>query len=114
MSGRNNSLYLQDILDSVDAIESYTAGMTFEMFRSNRMCYSAAIREFEIIGEAVNHLDADLREKCKDIQWRDIVDFRNILIHEYFGVDFELIWNVIKDDVPQLRKAVLSLTSLSK
>ena len=80
MSGRNNSLYLQDILDSVDAIESYTAGMTFEMFRLDRMCYSATIREFEIIGEAVNHLGEDVTMEYPEIQWRDIVDFRNILV----------------------------------
>ena len=63
------------------------------------MRYSAVIREFEIIGEAVSKLPEHIKTGNPDIHWQDIKDFRNILVHEYFGVDLEIVWNVVKDDL---------------
>jgi uncharacterized protein with HEPN domain len=67
---------------------------------------SAVIREFEIIGEAVSKLPDDLKQKRPDIEWQDIKDFRNLLTHEYFGVDLEMVWRIIKDDLPSLLDAI--------
>lgn len=106
MSKRTHILYLQDIQDSIQAIFSYTADMMLDDFVIDRKTYSAAIREFEIIGEAVGKLPDELKASYPDIYWQDIKDFRNLLIHEYFGVDLEILWNVIQQDLPKLRNAI--------
>ena len=64
------------------------------------------IREFEIIGEATKNLSQEFKERFNDIEWRDIVDFRNLLIHEYFGVDIDIVWNTIHEDLPKLKSVI--------
>lgn len=102
MSKRHFRLYCEDILDSASAIIEYVEGLNYEGFRYDRKTYSAVIREFEIIGEAVGKLPDDLKQSREDIEWQDIKDFRNLLTHEYFGVDLEIVWKIIRDDLPIL------------
>jgi len=102
MSERNYRLYLTEILESGNAILQYTKDISFEKFRNDRKTYSATIREFEIIGEAVGKLPDNLKQKYPRVEWQDIKDFRNLLMHEYFGVDLEIVWKVIQDDLPNL------------
>ena len=102
MSKRSPLLYILDILESAEAIISYTDRIEFSDFVNDRMPYSAVIREFEIIGEAVSKLPDDLKTDNPGVNWQDIKDFRNLLAHEYFGVDLEIIWNVVKQDLPDL------------
>jgi uncharacterized protein with HEPN domain len=109
MSKRDESLYLKDILESINAIFEYTISLNFEKFILDRKSFQATVREFEIIGEAVKKLSDTTLLQYPEIQWRDIIDFRNILIHEYFGIDGELVWNVIKEDLPNLKSAVLKI-----
>lgn len=106
MSERTPLLFLQDILDSGQSIQSYVQGITFEQFERERMRYSAVIREFEIIGEAVGKLPEQLKDRFPDVPWQDIKDFRNLLTHEYFGVDLQIVWNTIQSDLPQLLAVV--------
>ncbi len=106
MSKRDIELFLDDIKISCEAIFDYVDGLDFEDFICDRKTYSAVIREFEIIGEAVKHLPIKIKQKYDEVGWRDIVDFRNLLIHEYFGVDFEIVWNTIKYDLPILYKII--------
>lgn len=106
MSERNYRLYLTDILDAGQAAQSYVATLDFESFRKDRMRYAAVIREFEVIGEAVGKLPEELKAQYPEVPWREIKDFRNILIHEYFGVDPRIIWNAIHQDLPVLLKAM--------
>jgi len=106
MPERDIQLYLADISDSCNAVKDYVAGVAFEDFCNDRKTYSAVIREFEIIGEAVGKLPDDLRQKRSDVEWQDIKDFRNLLVHEYFGVDLEIVWKVIQEDLPGLMDAV--------
>lgn len=106
MSERPQLLYCQDILESGTAIQSYVQDISLDAFVQDRMRYSAVIREFEIIGEAVGKLSAALKEGFPDIPWQDIKDFRNLLAHEYFGVDLEIVWNTIHNDLPMLMDAV--------
>ena len=106
MSERPQLLYCQDILDSGAAIQSYVQGITFDSFVQDRMRCSAVIREFEIIGEAVAKLPIALKEGYPNIPWQDIKDFRNLLAHEYFGVDLEIVWNTIHNDLPMVLDAV--------
>ena len=109
MSKRDPRLYCDDILESGSAILDFMQQMSFEDFCDDRKTYSAVIREFEIIGEAVGKLPQSLRERRSDVEWQDIRDFRNLLIHEYFGVDLEIIWKIIKDDLPVLIDSVKEL-----
>jgi len=106
MPERDFTLYLKDILDSSNAITGFVKGISFEEFCNDRKTYSAVIREFEIIGEAAGKLPDELKLKCPDVDWQDIKDFRNLLIHEYFGVDFEIVWKIVQDDLPVLTSAV--------
>lgn len=106
MSDHPQFLYCRDILESGTAIQSYVQGMTCDAFVLDRMRYSAVIREFEIIGEAVGRLPAELKDGYPEIPWQDIKDFRNLLAHEYFGVDLEIVWNTIHNDLPMLLDAV--------
>ncbi len=106
MSERQQLLYCQDILDSGTAILTYVQDIAFDAFLMDRMRYSAVIREFEIIGEAVSKLPAALKDGYPGIPWQDIKDFRNLLAHEYFGVDLEIVWNTIHNDLPMLMDAV--------
>lgn len=106
MPERNLLLYLEDIEDSGRAILGYVQGMSFEEFCHDRKTFSAVIREFEIIGEAVGKLPAEFRQNYPEVRWQDIKDFRNILIHEYFGVDLEIVWKVIQEELPILIHSV--------
>jgi len=111
MSERSQLLYCQDILESGAAILSYVQGITCDAFVQDRMRYSAVIREFEIIGEAVGKLSEELKSGYPEIPWQDVKDFRNLLAHEYFGVDLEIVWNTIRDDLPMLMDAVQKIVS---
>jgi len=106
MSERDFRLYCADILDSGSAIIEFVNGLSFEQFCNDRKTYSAVIREFEIIGEAVGKLPEALKQRRPDVEWQDIKDFRNLLTHEYFGVDLEIVWKIIEDDLPGLMEAI--------
>ncbi len=93
-------------MDSGNAILEFVEGLSFDDFCNDRKTYSAVIREFEIVGEAVGKLPESFRKIRPDVEWQDIKDFRNLLSHEYFGVDLEIVWNVIEDDLPVLMDAV--------
>lgn len=111
MSKRSPLLYCRDILESGGAIDSYVRGLTFDAFVLDRMRYSAVIREFEIIGEAVGKLPMELKTGYPDVPWQDIKDFRNLLAHEYFGVDLEIVWNTIQYELPMLMRAVQEMVN---
>ena len=106
MSKRDFRLYCADILDSGKAIIEFVDNMTFQTFSDDRKTCSAVVREFEIIGEAVGKLPDDLKRRNPNVEWQDIKDFRNLLSHEYFGIDLEIVWKVIQDDLPALMDAV--------
>ena len=104
---RNIKLFLQDIKDSIQAIEEYTQKLTEDEFYENRQVQDAVIRRFEIIGEAVKNIDKHFRDRYPDIQWKTIAGMRDIFIHEYFGVNLRRVWNVIKRDLPDLKEKLL-------
>jgi len=106
MSERDFRLYCADILDSGAAILEFVQGLSFEEFRDDRKTYSAVIREFEVIGEAVGKLPENLKGRRADVEWQDIKDFRNLLTHEYFGVDLKIVWKIIEEDLPILMDAI--------
>lgn len=109
MSSRSVDLYLDDLIEAGKAILSYVDNISFEEFKTDRMRQSAVIREFEIIGEAVGKLPDELKMSSPDVAWLDIKDFRNLLAHEYFGVDLEIVWQVVQADLPALIRQVEAL-----
>ncbi len=88
MCERDKNLFLEDILESINAIEDYIKYIEFGEFKSDRKTYQAVIREFEIIGEATKNIYNDLKEKYPNYPWRRVIDFRNMISHGYFGIDF--------------------------
>ena len=102
MSKRDLTLYINDILESASAIKDYTENMDFETFENDRKTYSATIREYIIIGEAVSTLIDLLEEKAPSYPWRMVKDFRNFIVHEYFGVDTQIVWDLTTKELDAL------------
>ena len=101
MKERDWKLFLEDILDSLSKIDRYIGGMDFIIFMKNQMVIDAVIRNLEIIGEACKHIPMRIRKKYTEVPWKAIVGLRNIAVHEYFGLDLENIWKIIKEDLPK-------------
>jgi len=97
---------LLHILDAISEIEYYTQELDFDGFFRSSMPKFASIKQLEIIGEAANHISDDIIEKYPDVEWRRIIALRNVLIHEYFGVDSKIVWDIIKEDIPNLRLSI--------
>ena len=106
---RDDSLYMRDILESITAIESYIKNIDYNKFIENRMIYSATIRELEIIGEATGKISQETKEKYPDIDYRTIKDFRNVLAHEYFGVDMQFVWQIVTQKLSYLKEQILKI-----
>ena len=94
---------LQHILDSIQEIESYLVDVDFEDFIENSMMRFACIKQMEIIGEATNHVTEEVKAEFSEVEWGQIIGMRNIFVHEYFGVDTNLVWEIIKRDIPILK-----------
>jgi len=107
MSKRNLRLFIEDILESIEAIESYVADInSFNEFVADRKTYSATIREYIVIGEAILPLLEQLELKFPDYEWRMIKDFRNFIVHEYFGVDLQIVWDITKLELGELKTKI--------
>jgi len=99
-------IYLSHMRDAIAKIERYLAGANYETFASNDMMIDAVVRELEIIGEAARNLSVPFVEKHPDIPWSRIKRMRNILIHEYFGVNLKVVWDTSHSNLPQLKAFV--------
>ncbi len=100
---RDVALYIKDILEAMDAIERFVSGMTFEEFKNDDKTSSAVIRKFEIIGEATKNIPKAIKQKHPDIPWKEMAGFRDKLIHFYFGIKYELVWDTIELEIPKLK-----------
>jgi len=106
---KNDYLYIDHIIESINKIESYTKNLTKREFSKNDLVQDAVIRNFEIIGEASKKVSKDLKQTFHKISWKDISGMRDKLIHDYMGVDVEVIWTTIKKDLPVLKNQILEI-----
>ncbi|MFO7606875.1 MAG: DUF86 domain-containing protein [Desulfurivibrionaceae bacterium] len=109
MSERSAVLLIDDILEAASKIASYTAGMTREDFVSSGMAADAVVRNLEIIGEAANRLPKEFTDKHPEINWRKIIGLRHRIVHDYFGVDLDIIWAITRQDLPAFISQITTL-----
>lgn len=100
---------LSHILDAIVEIESYLSEADYELFLNNSMMKFACIKQLEIIGEASGHISDEIKMQFSEIEWSQIRGMRNIFVHEYFGIDTKLVWEIIKLDLPDLKSKVLAI-----
>lgn len=106
---RDQLLYVRDILESVNLIESFVEGMDYNEFLDDPKTQSAVIRQFEIIGEAVKKLDATITDAYPEVDWTAIAGMRDLLIHHYFGVDLDIVWQSLSIDLPRFKETMRSI-----
>jgi len=109
MSKREPSLLIEDIIDSATKILTYTDNISFGEFTKDSKTIDAVIRNFEIIGEAANHLPESFKDLHPGIDWHRIRGFRNRIVHDYFGIDYEIVWEIKKNFLPALISNLKSL-----
>jgi uncharacterized protein with HEPN domain len=102
-------MYVQDMMECCARIEQYTDGVTRGQFGSHGMTYDATVRNIELLGEAARHVPEEFRVRAPRIPWREIIGTRNILVHGYFGIDDDILWDIVRNKVPQLKAALQEL-----
>ena len=103
---KDNTVYLRHILDAIEIIEDYTKGMSENDFLSNSMAHDAVVRQIEIIGEAARNISDEFQEKHSSLPWGKMTGIRNKVIHEYFNINYAIVWDTVQDDLPLLKKSV--------
>ena len=103
--------YLEDISGAISDIRSFVQGMSADGFKSDKKTVNAVIRSLEIIGEATGKIPMDIRSGYSHVPWDEIMGMRNRLIHEYFGVDLDIVWQTIKEDLMPLETAIKEILS---
>ena len=106
MRKRVYSDYIQDILDAVADVEEFVSGLSFEDFKRDKKTLYAVIRGIEVIGEATKNIPNTIRDRYTDVPWKDMAGMRDKLIHDYSGVDAEVLWKTVEQDLPLLRASV--------
>ncbi len=103
---RDYATYLDDVTESIGKIDEYTRGIGFEEFQRDSTIQDAVLRRMEIIGEAVKHIPLQIRQANPEVPWREIAGLRDVLIHGYFSVNTQRVWNTVKNDLPEFKKAI--------
>ncbi len=102
MSKRSSNVLLLDMKEAAEKILKYTKGLSFEEFLTDDKTIDAVVRNFEIIGEASLRIDEDFRLENPQIEWKKLRGFRNRIVHDYFGIDYEIVWSILSEDLEEL------------
>jgi len=103
---RDEFMYLQDIAESCEKILRFTSGLSKPGLIEDERTFDAVVRNLEIIGEAAKHISEDLRKQLTDIEWRKAAGLRDMLAHAYFGIDNDILWDVVQNKIPELATAI--------
>ena len=103
---RDYKLYLDDIVESCEKIQTFAAGMSYEAFIQDERTIDAIVRNLEIIGEAVKNVPGEWLEMQPQIEWKNIARLRDIIVHRYFKVELDVVWGIVNERIEELRKAV--------
>jgi uncharacterized protein with HEPN domain len=111
---KTDKIFLKHILDEIKFLQKETKGLTFEQFMENDLLKKACTRSLEIIGEAVKNLSPDFRKRHRDIEWKKIAGMRDKIIHFYFGVNWDIVWDVIEKRIPKLKEQIEGIIEVKK
>lgn len=111
---RDEMMYLQDIADSCNKVLRFTEGLTLSQLTGDEKTYDAVVRNLEIIGEAAKHISSDLRKRLPDLEWPKIAGMRDMLAHAYFGIDNDILWDVVQNKIPELARAITQFFGASQ
>jgi uncharacterized protein with HEPN domain len=111
VTGRSFVEFLQDILDAIADIESFTTGVDFQSFQENREKTFAVVKLLEIVGEAVKKIPNEQRVNYSEIPWKSVAGMKDILVHEYWQIDPEVVWATIQESLPPLKVAIQQMLS---
>ncbi len=106
---KDDKVYFLHIIDAMEAIESFIEGKSQADFLKDRLLQDGVVRNLEVIGEAAKNLSKTAKAKCPDIEWQKVSGMRDILIHQYFGVDLENVWRVVINRLPELKEKILKI-----
>lgn len=106
---RSEALYLADIIEAADAIEQFIAGRTRDEFVNDDLLHSAVLQKFSVIGEAARRLSDDLKQRYPDVPWPKMIGMRNVGVHAYFALDWDIIWDTATADIPSLRPQIAEI-----
>jgi uncharacterized protein with HEPN domain len=106
---KDDSIYIDHILNSINRIIDYISGKNREAFESDQLTQDAVVRQLEVIGEATKRVSNELRLKNPDIPWSDMAGMRDVLIHDYIDVDLGVVWKTASEDIPNLKALILRL-----
>lgn len=110
---RQYELYLKDILEAIEKIERYTGDISRSEFGETEIILDAVMRNFQVIGDAVNELSEDFKAEHNQIEWRDVQDFRNVVVHKYWQVDKDIAWEIIQEKIPELKEKIMKIRAHS-
>ena len=108
---REYKAYLKDILDAIRKIENYTRNISFDDFVVDELIKDGIVRNLEVIGEAVKNIPEDIKDKKPEVEWKKIAGLRDILIHDYFGIDEDIVWDAVKNKLPGLKEKIIEILS---
>ena len=111
---RQYILFLEDIQTAIVKIEKYTEGLSFEEFCNFEMAVDAVLRNLEVIGEAVKNIPEGVKNRYREVEWKEAVGFRNVLAHDYFGIDLESVWDTLKKNLPDFKEHIANVLECEK
>lgn len=107
--GRDYLLFVEDILAAIEKIETYTLNLGYEEFAATSVVIDAVIRNFEVIGEAAKNIPKRIKNRYPEIPWKEAAGFRDVLIHNYFGIDIEAVWDTVHTNIPVFKEQMLQV-----